>query len=137
VEPADREAWLQLRNALWPSPDHSGEIETYFRGTLAEPDEVFLAFTGGQPVGLLELSVRNDVAGAVGIPTGYIEGLYVVPEARSFRTIRMLVDAACRWALEKECRAFASDRVVLIGELNPCAVARVRRAGGAFPRSRS
>jgi aminoglycoside 6'-N-acetyltransferase I len=61
-------------------------------------------------VGLTELSIRYDVAGALGIRTGYIEGLYLMPAERNLRMNRKLIDAAYRWAIGQHCRAVASDR---------------------------
>ncbi len=106
----DARSWLSLRNALWPSEDHASEIARFFDGTLDEPQQVLLAFRCGEPIALVELSTRHDVEGTLGVRTGYIEGLYVVPAARSFRLNRHLINMACDWALNQHCRAFASDR---------------------------
>jgi aminoglycoside 6'-N-acetyltransferase I len=42
-------------------------------------------------------------------PVAFVEGIYVVPEARRMGTARALVAAAERWAANKGCRKIASD----------------------------
>lgn len=110
ARPSDAKTWLALRNALWPSDDHPSEIAAYFDGKIDEPNLVLLGFIGSKPIALLELSIRYDVEGAAGIRTGYIEGLYVAPAARSFRLNRRLVEVARQWALLQRCIIFGSDR---------------------------
>jgi aminoglycoside 6'-N-acetyltransferase I len=110
ARPSDAKTWLALRNTLWPSDDHPSEIAAYFDGKIDEPSLVLLGFVGIKPIALLELSIRYDVEGAAGIRTGYIEGLYVVPGARSFRLNRRLVEVARQWALRQHCIIFGSDR---------------------------
>lgn len=114
LRPVRREAaaaWLRLREALWDGDDHAAEIAAFFTGTLDEPQEVLLAIApSGEAVGLVELSIRTDVAGLKGVVTGYIEGLYVAPSHRASGLVRRLLRAARDWARAQGCRAFASDR---------------------------
>ena len=58
----------------------------------------------------MELSIRYDLLGLEGIRTGYVEGLYVVPEVRHTGLARRFLGAARNWAQDHGCRAFASDR---------------------------
>ncbi|MBV9070621.1 MAG: GNAT family N-acetyltransferase, partial [Acidobacteria bacterium] len=53
----DRDSWLRMREALWPSParEHAGEIERYFAGEVREPLEVLIAFDEAA-IGFVELS---------------------------------------------------------------------------------
>jgi aminoglycoside 6'-N-acetyltransferase I len=61
-------------------------------------------------MGFADLSVRDDVPTLQGTRTGYIEGLYVLPQARGRGVALKLLRAAQAWAHEQRCLAFASDR---------------------------
>jgi len=61
-------------------------------------------------VGYAEVSIRDDVPFLNGIRTGYVEGLYVLPQARGHGVALKLLRALRRWAHEQRCVAFASDR---------------------------
>jgi aminoglycoside 6'-N-acetyltransferase I len=66
-----------------------------------------------QAVGFIEVAVRTDyVNGTDFSPVAFLEGIYVVPEARRRGTARALVAAAERWAINKGCREFASDAAI-------------------------
>ena len=83
----------------------------FFAGTLDEPDAVLMAESqSDEVVGYAELSIRIDVAGVEGKRTGYVEGLYVRPEARHQGVARTLMRASRVWARQQKCVAFASDR---------------------------
>jgi aminoglycoside 6'-N-acetyltransferase I len=112
VSPADAGIWLALRCELWPGHDseHAEEIASFFEGTLKEPVAVFVAELGDKTVALLELSIRDDVPGATGMRTGYVEGLYVRPDARGQGVARTLLRLSRDWARKQQCAAFASDR---------------------------
>jgi aminoglycoside 6'-N-acetyltransferase I len=113
VSPADAGIWLALRCELWPGHDseHAEEIASFFEGTLKEPAAVFVAELGDKDtVALLELSIRDDVPGARGVRTGYVEGLYVRPGARGQGIARSLLRLSRDWARQQKCAAFASDR---------------------------
>lgn len=108
----DRNAWLQLRQQLWPDcpvDEHRREIEEQ----LADPAR-FGAWLArdldGEPKGLLEVAIRRDyVPGAEYSPVLYLEGIYVLPEARRHGLARELVAAAATWGASHGCREFASD----------------------------
>src|SRR5271166_421452 len=113
VRPEDAEAWEQLRCDLWPDSrsDHAPEIASYFAGTPEEPSAVLLAEDStGKLVGFAELSIRTDLPPLVGSHVGYVEGLYVVSEARGRGVARSLLLASRDWAGREKCAAFASDR---------------------------
>ena len=119
VRPATRDdtgAWLRMRHALWPegtAAEHAGEIEQYFAGRLRMPLEVLLAVTdGGPPLGFAELSIRAYAEDCVTDRVAYLEGWYVVPEARRRGVGRALVAAAEQWALAQGCTEFASDALL-------------------------
>jgi len=113
VRPADREAWVQLRQALWPEgseSEHSAEADRFFRGASTEPLAVLVAEdpeTG--LIGFVEVSIRSYAEGCVTSRVGYLEGWFVAPGARRRGTGRALVRAAERWARSQRCPEFASD----------------------------
>lgn len=107
----DAAGWLRLRDALWPGDPHEADIAAYFAGTLAEPEAVLVAaHEPGVLVAIVELSIRRDLPGTDGAPTGYVEGLYIEPQQRASGLTRRLLRAARQWAFERGCAFFASDR---------------------------
>lgn len=119
VRPAaihDAAAWLGMREALWPDEEsiwHAREIEQFFAGTLRMPLAVLLAIDdGGTPVGFAELSIRAYAEDCVTDNVAYLEGWYVVPEARRRGVGRALVAAAEEWAVAQGCTEFASDALL-------------------------
>jgi aminoglycoside 6'-N-acetyltransferase I len=114
IVPADALAWESMRRHLWPdgADDHAPEISRFFAGTLQELSAVLVAETlDGDFVGFSELAIRLNVAGLEGVQTGYIEGIYVIPEARAQGVALALLQASRSWARHQRCTAFASDRV--------------------------
>jgi aminoglycoside 6'-N-acetyltransferase I len=113
VDPSDTEAWLRMRCALWPDgseAEHRGEITAFLGGNAREPAAVFLAEDdGGRPLGIVELSIRPCAEGCLTNRIGYLEGWYVVPEARRHGVGRALVEAAQEWARGEGCTELASD----------------------------
>lgn len=111
VTVADRNAWLEMRCALWPDdPDsHGVEIDRFFAGDRREPAEVLIACDHDVPIGFVELSIRNIVDGCRTGNVGYLEGWYVVPAARRQGAGRALVAAAEEWASGRGCTEFGSD----------------------------
>ncbi|MGH7508932.1 MAG: aminoglycoside 6'-N-acetyltransferase [Gemmatimonadales bacterium] len=109
----DGRAWLELRHALWPDgseAEHAGEIDQFFAGTAGEPAAVLLAGDGaGRTIGVAELSIRPYAEGCLTSRVAYLEGWYVVPEARRRGVGRALVAAAEEWARGQGCTELASD----------------------------
>lgn len=113
VRRSDDEAWERLRCDLWPDggEDHAPEIASFFAGTLEEPSAVLMVEDSvGKIVAFAELSIRTDLPSHVGSRVAYVEGLYVVPEARGCGVARTLLVASREWARQQKCTAFASDR---------------------------
>ena len=79
---------------------------------LAQPQRYvqFVAYDAGKAVGLAEAAVRTDyVNGTETSPVAFLEGLYVVPDARGKGIGRSLVEAVARWGKERGCTELASD----------------------------
>ena len=109
----DTEAWLGMREALWPDGDaasHPGEIEQYFAGALRNVLEVLLALDEKDTaIGFAELSIRNCAEDCVTDRVAYLEGWNVTQEARRRGVGRALVAAAIEWGRRQGCTEFASD----------------------------
>jgi len=108
---ARHRGWLELRRELWPdgsSAEHLSEMEAI----CSSPDRLsaFVAYDEARPVGFLEASGRMDyVNGTDSSPVGFIEGIYVVANARQRGMGRALLQAAETWARAIGCREMASD----------------------------
>jgi aminoglycoside 6'-N-acetyltransferase I len=113
VERKDATAWLLLRQALWPEDadgEHAAEIEEFFAGRSQEPQAVVIADDeNGRPIGFAELSIRACAEECSTSRIGFLEGWYVVPEARRKGVGRILVQASESWARSQGCTEFASD----------------------------
>jgi aminoglycoside 6'-N-acetyltransferase I len=103
-----------MRAKLWPdgSEDHPSEIAMFFGGHRFKSLTAALVAENkcGAIVAFAELSIRDDLPGLEGKRTGYVEGLYVLPEIRQTGVARKLLRASRSWAREQSCVAFASDR---------------------------
>lgn len=112
--PADAAAWLTMREALWPDPsdNHPSEIEAFFAGRLRMPLQVLLAVEDSAVLGFVELSIRAYAEGCQTDRVAFLEGWYVVPEARRRGIGRALVEASLDWGRAQGCTEFGSDAVV-------------------------
>ena len=118
VEPcasAEQPGWLRLRQALWPEAgreEHLLEMASF----AADPRRYgqFLAYSAShEAIGLAEVSLRRDhVNGTQTSPVAFLEGLYVVPQARRKGVASALVAAVCEWARRAGCQEIASDAVL-------------------------
>jgi aminoglycoside 6'-N-acetyltransferase I len=113
ARPEDAEVWERMRTDMWPdgSEDHAREIAAFFAGSLTEPDAVLVVeAVDNRLVAVAELSIRTDLPLVPGQRVGYVEGLYIVPEARGHGIARSLLRASRDWARQQGCTGFASDR---------------------------
>lgn len=118
IEPCtsvDQPGWLDLRMALWPegSPqDHLDEMASF----LEQPERYvqFVAYgPDREPLGFVEASMRTDyVNGTETSPVAFLEGLYVVSEARCQGIARELVTAVEAWGERIGCSELASDALL-------------------------
>ena len=102
-----------MRESLWPegsAAEHAEEVEKFFAGGAREPLAVLIAEDpSGNPVGFAELSIRPTAEGCRTDRVAYLEGWFVVPEARRRGVGRRLVEAAEDWAREQGSAELASD----------------------------
>ena len=112
----DAASWIRMREALWPeyaSTWHATEVDKYLAGLLSMPLEVLIATDeDDRAIGFAELSIRAYAEGCETDRVAFLEGWYVVPEARRHGVGRALVAAAEQWAALQGCTEFASDAVL-------------------------
>ena len=106
---------LRLAGALWPD---SEALEGELAPLLDSPDAaIYLAMRDGAAIGFAQCQLRHDyVEGTESSPVGYLEGIYVAPEARRQGVARRLLDACMAWSRTQGCREFASDCELLNAE---------------------
>jgi aminoglycoside 6'-N-acetyltransferase I len=108
---ADREEWLRLRHALWPTePIH--ELEPDLTEYLRRCDThlaVVAARGEGGLAGFAEIRLRSFADECYTSPVAYLEGWYVDPDCRRQGLGGRLVAAAEPWAKARGCREFGSD----------------------------
>lgn len=113
VAPSDSATWLRLRRALWEEgteSEHASDIAAFFAERSREPLAVLVADDErGTIVGFIELSIRAYAEGCAGDRVAYVEGWYVIPEARRRGVGRLLIGAAEAWGRSIGCRELASD----------------------------
>lgn len=113
VTSSDAPAWLRLRCALWPEGSeskHAGEITEFLEGRAREPVAVLVAEDRADHlIGFAELSVRAYAEGCHSERVAYLEGWYVVPDARGQGVGRALIAAAEDWGRSLGCTELASD----------------------------
>ena len=66
----------------------------------------------GRAVGFVELSIRTYAEGCETDRVAFLEGWYVVPDARRRGVGRVLIAEAERWARDQGCSEFASDALL-------------------------
>ena len=107
---ADADGLARLRHALWPDgleADHRREIERFYAGPQMAP--LLVAEDRSGLLGFAELSIRPYAEGCETDRVGFLEGWFVIPEARHRGVGRKLVAAAEAWARSAGCTEFASD----------------------------
>jgi len=116
VTTSDAAAWLRMRCDLWPDgseAEYRAEIDQFFAGQVREPFATLVALnSSGDAVGFAELSIRSYAEDCVTDRVAYLEGWYVVPEARRQGVGTALVRAAEEWARLQGCTEFASDALI-------------------------
>lgn len=119
VTEEDKPSWLEMRRSLWPEEGgdaHSVEVGRFLKGDLKNPIAVLLAHredeAGAHVVGFAELNIRPYAEGCSTDRVGFLEGWFVVPDARRQGVGRALLVAGEEWARAQGCTEFASDTLV-------------------------
>ena len=119
VTESDKAAWLEMRRMLWPEDgddDHSAEVARFLKGELKNPLAVLIAAheekDNTRIVGFAELNIRPYAEGCSTDRVGFLEGWFVVPDARRQGVGRALLVAAEEWTRAQGCTEFASDTLV-------------------------
>ncbi|NNF14816.1 MAG: GNAT family N-acetyltransferase [Gemmatimonadetes bacterium] len=112
--PADADAWIRLRTALWPeSPeDHPPEVASFFAEPPGDATCYIAEVANGRVVGFAEVGMRRYAEGCRSSPVGYLEGIYLEDAHRRQGHAKGLLLAGEAWARSRGCTEFASDRDV-------------------------
>ncbi len=115
ISPLLFDAWVQMRQDLWPNyaePELRGNAGAMLASTSGKYF-VLIASDSGRPIGFAEAALRHDyVNGCETSPVVFLEGLYVSPAHRRRGVARELVDEVAKWARALGCREFASDALL-------------------------
>ena len=113
VRKEDADRWRDLRVALWPEASadvHAAEIGEFFAGRAREPVAVLVAENmEGDIIGFVELSIRTSAEGCETDHVAFVEGWFVVREARRRGVGRALMAAAETWGRTQGCAELGSD----------------------------
>ena len=117
LAPADRDAWLRMRTALWPedAADLAGETDAHFSGEDAPYPlgAVFVAERDdGRLCGFAEAGVRPFADACTEAPCAYLEGLWVDEDLRRAGVARALAAAVETWARAKGHAELGSDYII-------------------------
>ncbi|WP_082511578.1 aminoglycoside 6'-N-acetyltransferase [Devosia sp. Leaf420] len=110
--PSDACDWTSMRTALWPSGgngEHAAEIAELLKDP-GETINLIARGADGAALGFAEAALRRDyVNGCKTSPVAFLEGIFVVPEARGKGVARALIAAVEGWSRAQGCTEFASD----------------------------
>ncbi len=114
VTPADADPWSRMRHDLWPgdsAASHAVEVRAFLQGDRRIAGHVLVAEDPdtGRLCGFAELSERSHASECVSSPVAFVEGLYVVPDARRRGVARALLHEAEAWARARRLTEIASD----------------------------
>lgn len=109
---ADAADWTAMRTALWPKGGetaHAADIAELLEDA-GETINLIARDAEGKALGFAEAALRRDyVNGCKTSPVAFLEGIFVMPEARGQGVARALVAAVEAWGREQGCTEFASD----------------------------
>ncbi len=117
IEGDDLDAWIGMRRALWPD-ENPGELAEEAEKFVQTGEALGLAAVlvsesaVRELTGFVEIGLRDYVDGCSSSPVPYIEGWYVVPEARRAGVGRALIAAAEAWSIERGHTELASDALL-------------------------
>lgn len=117
---ADIEAWLELRQDLWPGPDE--EHLTEMRDILSSDSQIafLMADPENKAIGLIEGAVYLKSPQ----PYGYVEGWFILPEYRRQGLGGQLLGRLEEWILHQGIALSLSDTIPEEYPLSPKAHAK-------------
>lgn len=107
----DFATWHRFREELYQDLDPAYS-EAEIHRIANDPNMItYLIFEddSDEPVGMLELSLRNIVDGCNSSPVAYIDGLYVVEKWQNRGIGPQIVAFSKKWAMEQGCTELAVD----------------------------
>jgi len=107
---ADVPVWRAMREDLYSGVDEAfNEFEVSLILASKDRECLLVRDPKEEPVGFVEVSLRNVVDGCLGGPVGYIEGIYLVPSWRGLGLGPAMIDAVAEWFRAQGCRDMATD----------------------------
>ena len=106
----DAKTVSKLAINMWPS--HTiDELTADFEQVIADKNAaVFLYCIKENTIGFAQCQLRFDyVEGTDSSPVGYLEGIYITEDFRHQGYGKMLLRVCEQWAMEHNCKEFASD----------------------------
>ena len=106
-----------MRRALWPDED-ADELAREAEKFSADGKALGLAAVlvsesaHGELTGFVEIGLRDYADGCSSSPVPYVEGWYVVPQARRTGVGRSLITATEAWSIERGYTELASDALL-------------------------
>ena len=106
----DAEILAEMATKIWENDKISELTEEFMEIAKDENSTCFLKFIDEKVLAFANVALRHDyVEGTETSPVGYLEGVYVKKNYRKKGYARELVEACEKWAIEKNCKEFASD----------------------------
>lgn len=95
--------WAEMRSLLWPEydEDHQPALDTYFAGQSLDVTEAFIAEIHGDPVGFIEVNLRNFAEGIHASEVPYVEAWFVKADVRGQGIGRRLMQQVETWSLKR------------------------------------
>jgi aminoglycoside 6'-N-acetyltransferase I len=113
LSPATRRdvaVWRAMRADLYAGIDESfNEFEMALILDAADRACLIVHAPNDDAVGFIEVSLRNVVDGCLGVPVGYIEGIYLIPSWRGLGLGPVMIQAVAEWFRSEGCRDMATD----------------------------
>lgn len=100
----------RLGMLLWPD-DELVNLTSDFEDIInSDRERVYVAVSKDEIVAFAHFAIRTDyVNGSSSSPTGYLEGIYVMPENRNAGVAKTLIRYGEKWSKLKGCSEMGSD----------------------------
>jgi len=110
AEHSDVAVWRAMRQDLYSGVDEAfNEFEISLILAAKDRECLLVRDPNEEPVGFVEVSLRNVVDGCLGGPVGYIEGIYLIPSWRGLGLGPAMIEAVAEWFRAQGCRDMATD----------------------------